>query len=175
MPEFEATSPNQVQEFLVAGGGVAVIDCYATWCGPCKAIAPVLHELCDKTGITLIKVDVDKAEEVSKTYKIEAMPTLLVVKDNWNNVVERVVGGGKANAEKVFNAASTLKQSKWFVKTSILTISLYHLFISIPEPFFMRCQETSQKILLYWKEIYSRIFFHCCFFYSNQLPFFHWL
>ena len=81
MPEIEATTPGQVQSFLESNGGVAVVDCYATWCGPCKVIAPYAHQISESTGIALIKVDVEKSEELSKAYNIKAMPTFLVIQD----------------------------------------------------------------------------------------------
>jgi len=44
MPEVDLTTQLQVQEFLDKNGGIAVVDCHATWCGPCKAIAPYVHQ-----------------------------------------------------------------------------------------------------------------------------------
>ena len=105
MPEIEATTSAQVQSFLVSNGGVAVVDCYATWCGPCKAIAPYVNQKCESTGIPLVKVDVEKSEELSKAYNIKAMPTFLVIKDQWNNIVETIVGGGQPNVDKAFTKA----------------------------------------------------------------------
>lgn len=109
MPEIDATTKDQVQSFLDANGGVAVVDCYATWCGPCKAIAPYVHDQSNSLGIPLIKIDVDQSEELSAAYNVKAMPTFLVVSKKWNNIVETVVGGGKPNVDKVFNIA---KQNK---------------------------------------------------------------
>ena len=51
-------------------------------------------------GIPLIKVDVDQSPELSGAYKIQAMPTFLVIKGQWNNIVETVVGGGQGNVDK---------------------------------------------------------------------------
>jgi thiol-disulfide isomerase/thioredoxin len=65
MAEIEATNQAQVQSFLDSNGGIAVVDCYATWCGPCKNIAPYVHQKCKDTNIPLVKVDVDKAAELS--------------------------------------------------------------------------------------------------------------
>lgn len=54
-----AVTSEQVQNFLDANGGIAVVDCFATWCGPCKAIAPYVHDKNASTNIPLITVDVD--------------------------------------------------------------------------------------------------------------------
>lgn len=82
-----------------------MVDCHATWCGPCKHIAPYVHDKHHQTGIALIKVDVDQAPELSSAYKIQAMPTFLVVKGQWNNVITTVVGGGQPNVNKVYDTA----------------------------------------------------------------------
>lgn len=58
----------------------------------------------------LLKVDVDKAPDLSSAYKIQAMPTFLALKGQWNNVVNTVVGGGQGNVDKVFGVAAS---SKW--------------------------------------------------------------
>lgn len=57
----------------------------------------------------LVKVDVDKSAELSSTYKIQAMPTFLVIKGKWDNVITSVVGGGQGNVNKVFDAAKSHK------------------------------------------------------------------
>ena len=57
----------------------------------------------------LIKVDVDQSPELSSAYKIQAMPTFLVIKGQWNNVVETVVGGGQGNVDKVVAKAQSSK------------------------------------------------------------------
>lgn len=57
----------------------------------------------------LIKVDVDQSAELSQAYKIQAMPTFLVIKGQWNNVIETVVGGGQGNVDKVIAKAKSSK------------------------------------------------------------------
>ena len=64
--------------------GRCLVDFFATWCGPCKMIAPVLEGL-DKTGelkdVKIIKVDVDELPPLAERYGVQAIPTLLYVKD----------------------------------------------------------------------------------------------
>jgi len=55
---------------------LVVIDFYAKWCGPCKAIAPYLETLANDTpAVAFYKVDVDEAEDISEHEKVSAMPT----------------------------------------------------------------------------------------------------
>lgn len=82
-----------MQQALNKSIGIAVIDCYATKCGSCMNIATYVAEQSDKRGILLIKVDVDQATDLATAYKIKSMPTFLVIKDKWNNVIQEVVGG----------------------------------------------------------------------------------
>ncbi|TNY23616.1 thioredoxin-like protein, partial [Rhodotorula diobovata] len=57
------------------------IDFHAAWCGPCHAIAPVFEKLAAQyRGVTFAKVDVDKAQEIARAYKVTAMPTFAFVK-----------------------------------------------------------------------------------------------
>ncbi|VDN21730.1 unnamed protein product, partial [Dibothriocephalus latus] len=59
-----------------------VVDFHATWCGPCKIIAPVFAELSRKyTSVKFVKVDVDKCEETAALYQITAIPTFIFIKD----------------------------------------------------------------------------------------------
>lgn len=109
MAHIDATTSAQVQDFLNKNGGVAVVDCYATWCGPCKAVAPVVHKANQERGIPLIKIDVDQSPELSSAYGIQAMPTFLVVKGQWNNVIKKITGGSPANVNAAFDFAASNK------------------------------------------------------------------
>jgi thioredoxin 1 len=71
--------------------GKVLVDCFATWCGPCKMLSPVIDKLADeKKDISFYKLDVDNALEVSKKYGIMSIPTLLYFIDG--NLVESIVG-----------------------------------------------------------------------------------
>ena len=57
---------------------LTLVDFFATWCGPCRMLAPVLEEL---EGIDVIKVDVEEERELGMQYKINVIPTLVLLKD----------------------------------------------------------------------------------------------
>lgn len=69
-----------------------LVDFWATWCGPCKMIAPILDEIAEEKGESLkvAKVDVDQNQAVSARYGIRAIPTLLIFKNG--EVKEQIVG-----------------------------------------------------------------------------------
>jgi len=80
------------QEQVLDSGQVTVVDFWAQWCGPCRAIAPIIEELADEyAGTALIgKVDVDANQELAMQYSIRSIPTILILKDG--EVVEKHVG-----------------------------------------------------------------------------------
>jgi thioredoxin 1 len=57
-----------------------LIDFFATWCGPCKMLAPILKEVKDSLGerITILKIDVDKNQELSSKYQVRGVPTMIL-------------------------------------------------------------------------------------------------
>jgi thioredoxin 1 len=60
-----------------------LVDFYADWCGPCKALAPVLEEFArENAGAKIVKVNVDENYDLAVRYRIEAIPSLLVFKNN---------------------------------------------------------------------------------------------
>ena len=70
-----------VPEWKYLGDKPAIIDFYATWCGPCKALSPILEKVAEKYEgkIYVYKVDVDKESELSQVFNIRSVPTLLFV------------------------------------------------------------------------------------------------
>ncbi len=69
-----------------------LVDFYATWCGPCKLQAPILHEFSEEMGdkVKILKIDVDQVQEIAFDYGIMSIPTLMVFKNS--TPVEKSVG-----------------------------------------------------------------------------------
>ncbi len=59
-----------------------LVDFYATWCGPCKALAPIIAEVKQELSpdMRVIKIDVDKKKSISNKYKVQSLPTLAIFK-----------------------------------------------------------------------------------------------
>lgn len=97
-------SSKQEFEAALKHDGLVVVDFFATWCGPCKMIAPILEKFSKEyTLAKFIKVDVDELGEVSQEYEISSMPTILFFKNG--KVVEKVIGANP-NAVKLALAAN---------------------------------------------------------------------
>ncbi|MFB6285914.1 MAG: thioredoxin [Candidatus Bipolaricaulia bacterium] len=82
---------NFQQEVLDADTPV-LVDFYADWCGPCKALAPVIEELADEFGdqLKVAKLDVDQNNELSMQYGVQSIPTMVLFKDG--DEADRIVG-----------------------------------------------------------------------------------
>ncbi|MFV5691959.1 thioredoxin [Flavobacterium sp. LT1R49] len=57
-----------------------LIDFFATWCGPCKMLSPILREVKDSLGdrVSIIKIDVDKNQQISSQYQVRGVPTMIL-------------------------------------------------------------------------------------------------
>lgn len=73
-----------------------LVDFWATWCGPCQALGPVIEEIAGEvTDVKVGKVDVDSETELARKYKVMSIPTLIVFKDG--QAVKREVGAKPKN------------------------------------------------------------------------------
>lgn len=71
--------------------GTVLVDFWATWCGPCKMLSPLVDQVAaENNDIKVCAVDVDEAQDLAMRYQISAIPTLLVFKDG--QVTNRSVG-----------------------------------------------------------------------------------
>ena len=79
-------------ETHIQGDKPVVIDFYAEWCGPCKMMPPVLHEVKNKIGdrAIILKMDIDKNPRYAQLYEVQAVPTLIIFMQG--NVIWRKSG-----------------------------------------------------------------------------------
>ncbi|CAN6288582.1 unnamed protein product, partial [Urochloa humidicola] len=78
---------------------LVVIDFTASWCGPCRIIAPIFADLAKKNpNVVFLKVDVDELKAIAEQFSVEAMPTFLFMKEG--DVKDRVVGAVKEELTK---------------------------------------------------------------------------
>jgi thioredoxin 1 len=63
--------------------GTSVVDFYATWCGPCKMLDPILEKVVQQpgTGINLVKVDIDAMGDLASQYQVTSVPTVMLFRD----------------------------------------------------------------------------------------------
>ncbi|CAI5756231.1 unnamed protein product [Candida verbasci] len=84
------TSQSEFDEALKFDG-LVVVDFFATWCGPCKMIAPLLEKFSKEyTQVKFLKVDVDEVSEIAQKFEISSMPTFLLFKNG--EVIQKLIG-----------------------------------------------------------------------------------
>ena len=79
------------EEWKYKGNLPAIVDFYADWCGPCRAVAPVLEDLSEEYGgkIIVYKIDTDKETELSALFGIQSIPALLFIPTKGSLMVQK--------------------------------------------------------------------------------------
>ncbi|EYE93965.1 thioredoxin family protein [Aspergillus ruber CBS 135680] len=87
-------SEAEYNEKVLNSTGLVIVDCFATWCGPCRAIAPRVAQLSQiYSSAKFYQIDVDELSNVASDLQVRAMPTFILFKDG-----ERVEGGDVVGA-----------------------------------------------------------------------------
>lgn len=77
---------------VMTSSELVMVDFYADWCGPCKAIAPILDSICEENpDAKVYKINIDDEGELAERFGVQSIPTLITFKDG--EVVDTVVGG----------------------------------------------------------------------------------
>ena len=92
-------------EELIKGDKPVLVDFFATWCGPCKMMHPILEELKSKVGdkMKIIKIDIDECRELADDYDVQAVPTLMLFKEGktmWRHTGVRTANDLYSEIEK---------------------------------------------------------------------------
>lgn len=79
------------QNEILENAGIALVDFYADWCGPCKMLSPIIDEISEeRTDITVGKVNVDENNSLAAKYNVMSIPTMIIFKNGKEQA--RVVG-----------------------------------------------------------------------------------
>ncbi|CAD6190837.1 unnamed protein product [Caenorhabditis auriculariae] len=124
MPVIECHDNSEFSSLMAsAGGKPVVIDFTATWCGPCKQIAPVFDSLSSKyPGMVFLKVDVDKCDEIAASHGVSAMPTFQVHINGQK--MEQMSGANPSGLEKMVEKYSSIVETS-LVKGQVDLGNLY--------------------------------------------------
>lgn len=116
MTVHEITSDDQFNSIIHSSkkGSYILIDFFATWCGPCKRIAPTIEKLSETfKNVTFLKVDVDNMQSLAEKYDIEAMPTFLLLRggdvktgDVKTSICNRITGADPTKIENLLKSIS---------------------------------------------------------------------
>ena len=75
----------------LVSSGIVLVDFYATWCGPCKMLAPVLERIStSRADFDIAKIDVDQSQNLAYKYDVQVVPTIVIFKNG--NVMNRLEG-----------------------------------------------------------------------------------
>lgn len=92
MSEISNLNKETFANATTATDGTVIVDFWAPWCGPCKALAPILEEVAAEVGdaVSIYKVNVDENTELAQEHGVQSIPTLLIFKSG--SLSETIVG-----------------------------------------------------------------------------------
>ena len=90
MKEVKHINIDEFNDLVIDKKEKTLVDFYASWCGPCKMLAPILEEISKESDVRICKVDVDESFDLAKSYGIMSVPTLILF--NGGSEVKRAIG-----------------------------------------------------------------------------------
>lgn len=86
------TGTSENFDSILAGDDPVFVDFWATWCGPCRMVAPLVEQLADEYDgqVTFVKVDVDEEPDLARRYQIYSIPNMIIFKDG--EIAEQIIG-----------------------------------------------------------------------------------
>ena len=108
-----SVTSSQFDQEVVNSETPVVVDFWAPWCGPCRAVGPVLETLAQEWAgqVKVVKVNVDEEVELAQAFNIRSIPTIVAMRGR--EVVDVQLGaGGKSTLEKLFQKVAKTKKSE---------------------------------------------------------------
>ncbi|MFA5750265.1 MAG: thioredoxin [Candidatus Shapirobacteria bacterium] len=88
----QSINQSDFQKEVLDYKGKVLVDFWATWCGPCQMLGPIIDEIGNekKGDVKVVKIDVDQAQEISTKYNVSSIPTVILFRDG--QIIDTIIG-----------------------------------------------------------------------------------
>ena len=113
----EIINNDNFEEKVLNNNGVVLVDFFATWCGPCRMLTPVLEEVSEETEAKIYKVDIDESEDLARRFGIMVVPTMIIFKDG----KEQEKFSGYMQKEDILDKLNNFSKN-WYCKPFLMVV-----------------------------------------------------